>query len=60
MTEHKTPFKVKAIFEYKSDFEDDLSFPVGQLITVTEVEDEEWYTGTYNGKSGMFPKISLN
>lgn len=56
MTEHKTPFKVKAIFEYKSDFEDDLSFPVGQLITVTEVEDEEWYTGTYNGKSGMFPK----
>lgn len=56
MTENKTPFKVKAIFEYKSDYEDDLSFPVGQLITVTEVEDEEWYTGTYNGKSGMFPK----
>lgn len=56
MTEHKTPFKVKAIFEYKSDYEDDLSFPVGQLITVTEVEDEEWYSGTYDGKSGMFPK----
>lgn len=56
MTEHKAPFKVKAIFEYKSDYEDDLSFPVGQLITVTEVEDEEWYSGTYDGKSGMFPK----
>mmetsp|Transcript_3923 Transcript_3923/g.3807 ORF Transcript_3923/g.3807 Transcript_3923/m.3807 type:complete len:1123 (-) Transcript_3923:21-3389(-) len=56
MSENKAPFKVKSIFEYKSDYEDDLSFPVGQLITVTEVEDEEWYTGTYNGKSGMFPK----
>lgn len=56
MSEPNLPFKVKAIYEYKSDFEDDLAFGVGQLITVTEIEDEEWYSGTYEGKSGMFPK----
>jgi hypothetical protein len=50
------PFKVKAIYEYKSDFEDDLNFPVNQEIEVTAIEDEEWYSGTYDGKSGMFPK----
>lgn len=51
-----TPFKVKALFEYKSDYDDDLTFAQGQIITVTEIEDDEWYSGTYDGKLGMFPK----
>lgn len=51
-----TPFTVKALFEYKSDYDDDLSFAAGQIITVTEIEDDEWYSGTYDGKLGMFPK----
>lgn len=50
------PFKVRALFEYKSDYADDLTFAPGQLITVTEIEDDEWYSGTYEGKLGMFPK----
>ncbi|KAK9377857.1 uncharacterized protein V1513DRAFT_392998 [Lipomyces chichibuensis] len=55
------PFKVKAIYEYISDHPDDLSFPVSQIITVTEEEDEEWYSGRYfdnNGvlREGMFPR----
>lgn len=50
------PFKVKALFEYKSDYDDDLTFAPGQIITVTEIEDDEWYSGTYEGKLGMFPK----
>ena len=56
MTEPHPPFQVKALYDYKSDFEDDLSFPVGQVITITEIEDDLWYSGEYNGKSGMFPK----
>lgn len=56
MSEPTVPFKVKAVFEYKSEYEDDLNFPVGQVITVTEVEDEDWYSGTYDGRLGMFPK----
>lgn len=50
------PFKVKAIFEYLSEYEDDLTFSPGQLITVEEIEDEEWYFGSYDGSSGVFPK----
>ncbi|KAG7662338.1 uncharacterized protein J8A68_004109 [[Candida] subhashii] len=52
----QVPFQVKAIFDYKSDFEDDLNFSIGQIITVTTIENDEWFTGEYDGKSGMFPK----
>ena len=52
---------VKARFDYNSGHEDDLSFSIGQIITVTEEVDEEWYTGEYvddNGNvcQGMFPR----
>ncbi|CAI5756645.1 unnamed protein product [Candida verbasci] len=56
MTEPNPPFKVKAIYDYKSDYEDDLPFETGQIITVIEIENEEWYSGEIDGKSGMFPK----
>ncbi|KFY15231.1 hypothetical protein V491_05733, partial [Pseudogymnoascus sp. VKM F-3775] len=39
------PFKVKAVYEYTSPHEDDLHFPNGQIITVTEEEDDDWYSG---------------
>lgn len=52
---------VKALFEYSSAHEDDLQFDVGQIITVTEEDDEEWYTGEYvdesgNKHEGIFPR----
>ncbi|OJJ58618.1 hypothetical protein ASPSYDRAFT_57885 [Aspergillus sydowii CBS 593.65] len=55
------PFTVKAVFEYTSDHEDDLKFAIGQIITVTAVEDDEWYFGEYPDESGskvegIFPK----
>jgi hypothetical protein len=55
------PFKVKAVFEYTSPHEDDLHFPNGQIITVTEEEDDDWYVGEYVDASGLkqeglFPK----
>lgn len=55
------PFKVKAVYEYTSPHEDDLHFPNGQIITVTEEEDDDWYSGEYvdaNGvkQEGIFPK----
>ena len=57
----KPPFRVKALYEYSSPHEDDLSFPGGQLLTVTEEEDDEWYYGEFEdseGKKqeGLFPK----
>ena len=56
-----TPFRVKAVFDYGSQHEDDLSFAIGQTITVTDEEDNDWYYGEYPGtdgetKQGLFPR----
>jgi myosin tail region-interacting protein MTI1 len=53
--------EVKAKFDYNSRHEDDLSFSAGQVITVLEEVDDEWYNGEYTGKDGkhhegMFPR----
>ncbi|MCJ1351267.1 MAG: hypothetical protein MMC33_001251 [Icmadophila ericetorum] len=55
------PFKVKATYDYSSPHDDDLSFPNGQIITVTDEEDADWYYGEYLDASGtkqqgLFPK----
>lgn len=57
----KPPFRVKAVYEYLSEHDDDLSFPNGQIICVTEEEDADWYYGEYEddtgGKhKGLFPR----
>ena len=55
------PFRVKAVYDYASPHDDDLSFPNGQIITVTDEEDADWYYGEYQDSSGtkqqgLFPK----
>ncbi|EMT70059.1 hypothetical protein NOF04DRAFT_1078046 [Fusarium oxysporum II5] len=55
------PFRVKAIYEYSSPHEDDLNFSIGQVITVTDEEDADWYGGEYvddHGvkQEGIFPR----
>lgn len=55
------PFGVKALYEYASNVDDDLNFPIHQLITVTEEEDADWYYGEYEDSAGkkhegLFPK----
>ncbi|KAK2005893.1 hypothetical protein LZ32DRAFT_118571 [Colletotrichum eremochloae] len=47
------PFRVKALFEYSSPHEDDLQFPAGVVITVTDEEDADWYSGEYIDDSGV-------
>ncbi|KAI2469921.1 hypothetical protein F4781DRAFT_199861 [Annulohypoxylon bovei var. microspora] len=47
------PFKVKAIYEYTSGHEDDLPFGIGQIISVTDEEDDDWYGGEYVDDLGM-------
>ncbi|KAK8042618.1 SH3 domain protein [Apiospora phragmitis] len=55
------PFKVKALYEYSSGHEDDLPFEIGQIITITEDDDPDWYGGEYLDASGakqegIFPR----
>jgi hypothetical protein len=52
--------KVKAVYEYTSEEPDDLSFPIGQVISITEEIDADWYEGEYTDhtgvkRSGIFP-----
>ncbi|RKF63791.1 putative sh3 domain-containing protein [Erysiphe neolycopersici] len=54
-------FKVMSIYEYVSQHDDDLHFSMGQIIDVTNEEDDEWYSGEYIDESGIkqegiFPK----
>ncbi|KAH7361307.1 hypothetical protein BKA66DRAFT_470977 [Pyrenochaeta sp. MPI-SDFR-AT-0127] len=54
-------FKVKAVYDYSSPHEDDLSFKNGQIISVTEEEGDDWYVGEYiddtgTKHEGLFPK----
>ena len=56
------PFKVKAVYEYRSQEPDDLNFDLGQIITVTDDQEEDWYTGEYINATtaekadGIFPR----
>lgn len=54
-------FKVRALYEYSSPHDDDLHFAEGQIITVTEEEDADWYVGEYvddagSKHEGLFPR----
>lgn len=46
-------FKVKAVFDYASGHEDDLPFSIGQIITVTDQDDADWYGGEYIDDAGV-------
>ncbi|KAF9240985.1 hypothetical protein DTO012A7_139 [Penicillium roqueforti] len=55
------PFTVRSVFEYASGHDDDLNFPIGQIVTVTALEDDDWYYGEYSDaqgarQEGIFPK----
>ncbi|MCJ1479333.1 hypothetical protein MMC13_008018 [Lambiella insularis] len=55
------PFRVKAVYDYNSAEGDDLNFPNGQIVTVTDEEDADWYYGEYSDTAGvkhqgLFPK----
>ena len=53
-------FRVKAVFDYSSPHEDDLSFKLGQIITVTDEEDADWFYGEFDQdgvkSQGLFPR----
>ncbi|KAM9444416.1 CD2-associated protein [Clarias gariepinus] len=57
-TSKKKPVKkrqCKALFEYLPQNEDELGLKVGDIIDITEEVEEGWWSGTINGKTGLFP-----
>ena len=48
--------KAKAVFAYKPTMNDELGFKIDDMIVLTQCsEDETWYEGTLNGRTGWFP-----
>jgi hypothetical protein len=51
-----------ALFDYEAAEDNEIGFPEGAKITNLEFPDEDWWFGTYDGKSGLFPAnyVQLN
>ncbi|NXL87027.1 CD2AP protein, partial [Alectura lathami] len=45
----------KVLFEYVPQNEDELELKLGDVIDITEEVEDGWWSGTLNGKSGLFP-----
>lgn len=45
-----------ALYDYTAQAQGDLTFPTGAVIQIVEKGDANgWWTGTYNGQTGLFP-----
>uniref|UniRef100_A0A8C8FYF4 Intersectin-2-like n=1 Tax=Oncorhynchus tshawytscha TaxID=74940 RepID=A0A8C8FYF4_ONCTS len=47
--------QVIAMYDYKAANEDEMSFSKGQLISVFDKNDPDWWKGEVNGVTGLFP-----
>ncbi|XP_012808098.1 arf-GAP with SH3 domain, ANK repeat and PH domain-containing protein 2 isoform X3 [Xenopus tropicalis] len=50
--------RVKALFDCKADRDDELTFSTGEIIVVTDEEDQNWWNGYVEGqlhRRGVFP-----
>ena len=56
-TENLQENQAVALFTFDADQPGDLGFKKGDIITVTKKTEkaEDWWTGTLNGKAGIFP-----
>lgn len=44
-----------ALYPYKAQNEDELSFEKGDVIVVLSKDEDSWWRGELNGLSGVFP-----
>ena len=47
---------VEAAFGFDARNDTELTFPPGALLEVTKDVDDDWLEGSFNGRTGLFPK----
>lgn len=47
--------KVQALYPYSALNSDELTFEHGDVISVVNKDDPDWWTGEMNGTTGVFP-----
>ncbi|XP_043265500.1 rho guanine nucleotide exchange factor 6 isoform X2 [Colletes gigas] len=55
MSKSDAPKFVTALFSFKGTNNDELCFKKGDVITITQMDEEGWWEGTLNDKTGWFP-----
>ncbi|KAK4053973.1 hypothetical protein OIO90_003618 [Microbotryomycetes sp. JL221] len=45
----------RALWDYPQTHPDDLAFTSGDIITIEKEENADWWRGSLNGRSGIFP-----
>lgn len=53
-------FQVQAAYDFRRQEPGELEFSHGDIITVTEWMDRNWWRGTCNNQSGIFPSNHVN
>eukprot|EP01097_Dermamoeba_algensis_P006369 TRINITY_DN3996_c0_g1_i1.p1 TRINITY_DN3996_c0_g1~~TRINITY_DN3996_c0_g1_i1.p1 ORF type:complete len:364 (-),score=73.89 TRINITY_DN3996_c0_g1_i1:109-1173(-) len=48
--------KARALYDFPATQEGDLGLKAGDLVEVTDTSHPDWWTGTVNGTTGIFPK----
>ena len=52
---HTQVTKVQASFDFEPQEEGELRLRKGDIITVLDKSDQNWWKGSCNGQEGMFP-----
>ena len=47
--------RCEVLYDYTANQEDELTIEPGDIIDVTDQQDQDWWTGELNGRSGIFP-----